>query len=61
MSLFNQEAVELKETQVLTYEEFFSLWEKTGNNFYWFVKNKERKTEKQISGRIIIRCGAAGI
>ena len=48
MPLFNQEAYEWKETQVLTYEEFFSLWEKTGSNFYWFVKDKERKTEQEI-------------
>ncbi len=48
MPLFNEEALEWKETQVLTYEEFFSLWETTGNNFYWFVKNKERKTEQEM-------------
>lgn len=48
MPLFNQEAYEWKETQVLTYEEFFSLWEETGDTFYWFVKNKERKTEQEM-------------
>ena len=48
MPLFNEEVVESKETQSLTYEEFFSLWEETGDNFYWFVKNRERKTEQEI-------------
>ncbi len=48
MPLFNQEAYEWEETQVLTYEEFFSLWEETGDNFYWFVKNRERKTEQEM-------------
>jgi len=49
-SLFSEEAVEDKETQSLSYKEFFSLWEDTGNNFYWFVKNNEikRKTEQEM-------------
>jgi len=48
MPLFNQEAFEWQETQVLTYDQFFSLWDETGNNFYWFVKTAERKTEQEI-------------
>jgi len=48
MPLFNEEATEDKETQSLTYEKFFSLWEETGDTFYWFVKNNERKTEQEI-------------
>lgn len=48
MPLFNQEAFEWQETQVLTYNQFFSLREKTGNSFYWFVKTTERKTEQEI-------------
>ncbi|MBU0979304.1 MAG: hypothetical protein KJ709_00725 [Nanoarchaeota archaeon] len=46
--LFSDEAIENKDTQSLTYEQFFSLWEKSGNTFYWFVKNDERKTEQEI-------------
>ncbi|MFH1409095.1 MAG: hypothetical protein ABIH34_04260 [Nanoarchaeota archaeon] len=45
---FNDEAIENKDTQTLTYEKFFSLWEGSGNTFYWFVKNDERKTEQEI-------------
>ncbi len=48
MPLFNQEALKWKETQILTYDEFFSLWKKTGDNFYWFVKQQEGKTEQEM-------------
>ncbi len=47
-SSFSEEAIENKDTQSLTYAKFFSLWEGTGNTFYWIVKNNESKTEQEI-------------